>query len=75
MDYKYRGRGEPALEIGKGSFHPLIPLETGLSKGECGEGASHGTVISDEPPVKIGKPQELLEATSGRRDGPVHYHL
>ena len=40
------------LEISKDSLRSLIPPETGLSRGECGEGASHETVISDKPPVK-----------------------
>ena len=63
------------LEVGKGSLCSLTPLETGLGRGECGEGASHSTVIPNKPPVKISKPQELLETTSGGRGGPVCYRL
>lgn len=72
-------------ENGGGGEQVFQSVEGNLSHQGPGEGASRGgelglwdnklAVVSDEPPVEVGKAQELLKLLAGYRSLLVHHRL
>jgi hypothetical protein len=65
------GRQEKPFKTREGSLHLRRPGKWEGRRGETSERGCNPAVITEEPPVEIGKPQELLQFLVGIGNGPV----
>ena len=68
---KNGGRREKSLKTKEGSLCLRRPGKWAGRRGETGERCCNPAVITDEPPVEIGEPQELLQFLAGIGNGLV----
>ena len=60
------------FEVNKGLGRRRIPSKGYLRRSKRGERGRQRAVPSNEPPIKVGKPQEPLELYSRGGLGPLH---